>query len=74
VRLFGSVREFASRLKVRRAYWYSWRDGDFTPPGFPSNDRWQTYAGLFKKNGVPKSAWSAFAQLNGGDPGTDPLP
>lgn len=74
LRIFGGIQEFGRDLGVKKAYWYSWRDSDDVPPAFPQNNRWQTYAGLFRKHGAPKSAWGAFAKLAGGDPGADSLP
>jgi hypothetical protein len=73
-RLFAEVGKIAKKNKIRKAYWHKWRDSDKVPPDKPENNRWQTYTGLFRKDGSPKSAWSAFAALTGGDPGSGSLP
>lgn len=73
-RLFTEVEGIAKKNRIRKAYWHKWRDSDNVPPDRPENNRWQTYTGLFRKDGGQKSAWNAFAALAGGDSGTAALP
>lgn len=74
VNLFGQIQANARKLGIEKVFWHKWRDTDSDPPRFASNDRWQTYTGLFTLNGRPKPAWSAFAQAAGGQAGTVALP
>jgi hypothetical protein len=70
---FRLIRRNAGKLRVENAVWYSWRDSDTNPPQERSNDRWQTYTGLFTRLGRPKRSWDAFTRLTGGDPGSGSL-
>ncbi|MBA2764030.1 MAG: cellulase family glycosylhydrolase [Thermoleophilaceae bacterium] len=63
------LRSKSRRLKLEKVVWFSWRDADTDPPIAESNNRWQTYSGLFTFGGEPKPAWPAFVELTGGDPG-----
>lgn len=67
--VFTTFSKQERKLDIEKAIWYSWRDSDTDPPAAASNDRWQTYAGLFTFDGEPKPAWTAFVELTGGDPG-----
>ncbi len=69
-RVFADLKRKSRRLQLERAFWYTFRDSDTDPPQFKSNDRWQTYAGLFTAEGKPKDSWQAMTDLTGGDPGS----
>lgn len=71
---FKALRKASKKLGVQRAVWYTWRDSDTDPPAFKSNDRWQTFAGLFTFNGAPKFSWNAFTKFAGGNRGSGSLP
>lgn len=68
--LYGDLSgKVGRKLGVEMAVWFAWRDADTDPPVAASNDRWQTYTGLFTNGGVPKPAWMRFTEVAGGDPG-----
>lgn len=69
-RVFSDLERKSRRLQLERAFWYTFRDSDTDPPQFASNDRWQTYAGLFTAEGEPKDSWEAMTDLTGGAPGS----
>ncbi len=71
---FKALAKVLKKMKVTRAIWYTWRDSDTDPPAFKSNDRWQTFAGLFNFNGAPKRSWNAYTKFAGGNPGSGNLP
>jgi polysaccharide biosynthesis protein PslG len=49
------------RWRIAGAYWFTWRDAARPDP----NCAFCQGAGLFKLDGMPKSAWSAYRQLVG---------
>lgn len=70
---FDALKKSSKKLRLAKVVWYSWRDSDTDPPKFPSNNRWQTYAGLFNFNGAPKPSWTAFTKETGGNVGSGSL-
>lgn len=52
-------------LRVRRAFWFSWRDFDFDPN---AKEFWIYRMGLFNLAGTPRPAWKAYARIAGGAP------
>ncbi len=65
-----AISKKARDLRVTKAIWYSWRDSDTFPATSRSNNRWQSYTGLFTFAGQPKPSWEAFARLAGGSAGS----
>jgi polysaccharide biosynthesis protein PslG len=64
------IKKKSKKYKVQKAIWYSWRDIDTDPPKSGLNNTWQTYTGLFTKNGQKKPSWNAFTDFTGGSPGS----
>ncbi len=54
----------AAALRLRRVAWYSWRD----PSLSRATCKFCYGAGLFRRDGSPKPAWSAYVNLAGGRP------
>lgn len=54
-----------SDLRVKRAFWFSWRDFDSDPN---AEEFWIYHMGLFDQAGNPRPAWNAFAAAAGGIP------
>ena len=59
--LAGALKAFQKKqrsFRIEGVFWYSWRD----KPGGGSICEWCGHAGLRKKDGAAKPAWSAFAK------------
>ena len=61
---FGLLLARAREWNLAGILWYAWRD---TLPGRPVCD-WCATAGLFDAEGEPRPAWTAYADLAGGEP------
>jgi hypothetical protein len=56
---FRLLRHFHTRLHVRRAFWFRWRD----PPPHSGGCTFCTSSGLFRHNQKPKPSWRAFKHI-----------
>lgn len=71
-RSFSLLQQNAQRLDLGPIFWFNWRDARASTTNEP--DHFSQHTGLFTRDRVPKPAWSAFAEIAGGVPGSGSIP